>query len=226
MLTFVFLILVILAAIGGLVALVGYIENAQRDAFQALAARRGWSLNIAKRSMGRPPVLRLSSRGGPEWEARGRHVPGDRGAFRTARTTEFIGQDPRWQDGTLFIGSDHVDWPEDTRPPNAEAIDDILRRRIVGQGRAADITTLTRRPAPEGIAAYTTTDPGFRFDFDELAALWRDWPPRGPGADGYPTLQFGPEGLWLHLPHGTRTADDMEAFVDFALTLGRLFSDR
>lgn len=226
MLTAVFLILLVLAAVGGLIALMSYIEVAQRDAFQALAARRGWSLNIAKRTLGRPPGLRISPRGGPEWEARVRHIPGDRSTFRYVKTTEFIGQDPRWPDGTVFIGSDHIDWTDDTKHPDADSIDDLLRRRIVGHGRAADITSLSRRPTPDGIAAYTTTDPGFRFDFEDLAALWHDWSPRGPGADGYPTVQFGPEGLWLHLPYGCRSADDMEAFIDFALTLGRLFSER
>lgn len=226
MLTYVLVIILALGVSAGLLGLWRYYEHTQRDAFQALAARRGWSLTLTERALGRPPLLRLSSRGGPEWEARARRVPGDRSLFRKVQTTEFIGQEPRWPDGALFVGSDQVPWPDDSAPPTAEDLHEALLRRIVGQGRHADLTNLTRLETPTGIAAFTTSDPGRRFDFEELANLWQSWRPRGPLGDGYPILQMGPEGIWVRLEHGTRTSHDMESFVDFALTAGRLVKDR
>ena len=189
-------------------------EQARREAFQALAARRGWSFTMTDQKLGRPGVLRLSSRSGPGWTVESRRDaatgPGTRGSDVM---TEFRAEDPRWPEGLLILA-----------PPQgaggAPAAADPVRAWLA-PGDADGMTRLagTLTPQPTDLpVTLLASDPGLpRIDLAELAAALTRWTPQIAGERGHPVLMLGPDGLQLRLRHAITAAERMEAFVDLGL---------
>ncbi len=178
-------------------------ETQQREALSALAARRGLTLQVTPQSLGRPSLMRLSSRGGPEWTVQSRGG----GAASAPPLLEFAGQEPVWRDGYVFIAS--------------EAFLDRSQRDIVGDGMGADLSGLEPFETDQPLTIYATTSPRLRVDLGDMARLWQQWPDRAPGITAAPIAMLGPEGLRLQLRSAVWTADQMEAFIDMALDVGR-----
>lgn len=198
-----FLLLVPLAAGAAAVAYaVVQRRRVQRDeAFQALAARRGWSLTISGEKLGRPATLRLAARSGPGWTARATRA--GRGEALSAQPgTEFAIDEPSWPDGLFVIG------PGPDQPGTLA--------RTLGGDLAKYAEVLRAVPLDDGFALYTTADLPPRFDVPAIArhlAAWDD--------TARPILILGPEGMRLRLRRDTTRADRMEAFIDLALDLVR-----
>jgi len=199
-------------------------ETSRREALQALAARRGWALNISSEYLGRPGMLRLSPRGGPAWTVETRALASlVESAAAGRQATEYLAEEPRWPEGILVICPP---LPEEFAPqdggrpfdgPEARA---FLAARL-GQSFARSTTGLSAWPAPEGMALLCTQDPVPRFDPPAMARALDLW---GLEAGRRPVVVFGPEGLRLHLPEGLRRAGQMERFIDLAHELGRLLT--
>jgi hypothetical protein len=174
----------------------------QRDeAFQALAARRGWSLTILGEQLGRPAALRLAARSGPGWTARATRA-GRGEALATQPGTEFTIDEPSWPDGLFVIG------PASDPPGNLA--------RTLGGDLAKYAEVLRALPLDHGLSLYTTADLPPRFDIAAIARRLADWddPAR-------PILILGPDGMRLRLRRDTTHADRMESFIDLALDLVR-----
>ena len=196
-------------------------QTARREAFQALAARRGWSLTVSDQVLGRPAVLRLASRSGPAWTAETRTRPRSTDGTPEVRTTEFEAGETRWTDGLLVIGA----------APAAET--EVQARLLLGvaegpQGQrmlsetlgermAADAEALSPRPASPGLIVLASAPPEGRLDLDEVAAILTEWEPVLADERGLPVLILGRDGLRLRLRHDLQRPEVMERFVDFAL---------
>jgi len=200
------------AAAAALVWIVAERRRAARDeAFQSLAARRGWSLTISDQKLGRPPSLRLAARSGPGWTARATRA-GHGGARPIQAGTEFESDEPRWPDGLFVIGPA----PQPVQPDNPEGQRAIAR--MLGEDVAKYCAVLRHAPLDHGLALYTTADLPPRFDIPAIARRLSAW--EGSRRTG-PILLLGPEGLRLRLREDTTRADRMEAFIDLALDLTR-----
>ncbi len=200
-------------------------EVRKHEDFQALAARRGWSLTQNEQTLGRPAILRLTARSGPGWQAEARlsNTAGEAGPQR--RITEWRCEEPRWRDGTLIIG------PAIAGGDTAIAAQ-VLTRLDGPQGRRA-IQRLTGgrlgfeaeglRPVegPELLTVLATTNPHRRVDLADLGKLFAGWKPARQGDEGQPILILSPGGMRLRLRHDIRDADRMEAFIDLALATVR-----
>ncbi len=209
----------------GMVLWMRLYEVRRHAAFEALAARRGWSLSLSGRTLGRPATLRLTARSGPGWQAEARlsSATGDSGPQR--RITEWSCDEPRWTEGTLIIGPaipegataiaaqvlTHLDGPQGRR----------MLQRLTGGRLGFEAAGLRPIDGPEALTVFATADPRRRVDLADVAKLFDAWQPSRPGDDGQPILILSPGGLRLRLRHDTRTADRMEAFIDLALASAR-----
>lgn len=221
------LALLTLAATGLAVLWFKKSQEAQREAFEALAARRGWSLHITTQSLGRPALLRLSARGGPQWTARSLAVPGDTTGASQSRMTEYTGEEPRWSQGTLFIGpsaplSQSPDGPHPASPAQQET---WIRDYIIGDGMGADLSGLAPISGPGHLSIHASADPKLRVDIAEMGKLWAAWQPMGP-KQALPIVMLGPNGMRVRLWHATKSADQLERLIDFAFTVSRTIGDR
>lgn len=214
---------VFLALAGG----IGYLwlrlhETSRREALQALAARRGWALTISEEKLGRPGVLRLMPRGGPTWTVETRNTP-DAPAQPirpAAQTTEFLTDEPRWEDGLIVIAG-----PLSGVTPAAAdgSLDNdagrTLVRQLLGPAPAGYAAHLRPWPGPDSATVLATAAPTPRIDLSDMGKHMASWTgdPRTP-----PVIVLGPDGLRLHLPVGLRRADQMERFIDFALETARI----
>jgi hypothetical protein len=209
--------------IAGLYLLEQSMQSRKREAFQALAARRGWSLTISEQKLGRPPVLRLSARSGLGWQVEvRRNLTGPR-AGAAVQMTEFHSEGKEWPDGLLLIGPPSPEAGAESNP--LQELDNPQGRRILARVLGDDLakyaTVLTHYPALPAITVFATASPTPRFDLGDLAKAMGGWKPRMAGERGRPVVMFGPDGLRLRLRHGTHRADHMEEFIDFALEIAR-----
>ena len=222
-------VFIIITALLGLAALgLGVIwlrkrQEANREAFEALAARRGWSLKLTEQSLGRPALLRLASRGGPEWSVQSTGTQSQSSPAPKTRMTDFVGDEPRWSDGYVFFGPVPPQDPEN--PLSDAAAEAWVRTHIIADGMGADLNGLERIQSPDNICVFATHNPSLRADLSDLSKLWKAWDPATKSGTA-PIAMLGPEGLRVRLWSGANTADHMEAFVDFALDVGRIIGDR
>lgn len=199
-------------------------QATRREGLQALAARRGWALNISTEYLGRPGMLRLSPRGGPAWSVETRALSSlIESASSRAKATEYLAGEPHWDEGTLVITPP---LPATLTPTaGGQALDSDVGREWLaarlGKGFAHTAPGLAAWPAPDGIGLLCTQDPLPRFDPPAIArAIDTLWPRREPR----PVMVFSPEGLRLHLPEGLHRAEQMEKFIDLAHELARLLT--
>jgi hypothetical protein len=193
----------------------------QREAYQALAARRGWSLTISEQKLGRPAILRLSARSGSGWHTESRLDAGDKQGMPRFLTTEFSAPEPHWPDGCLVL-TPGLMAPDPAEPLPQGRSRLSLDARIslaVPSGIAAQLQTF---PAPPALTVQATIDPVHRFDLEALAKAMTDWEPQRRSSDGQPVILISPEGFRVRLSHGMRRADQMESFIDFALEVIRV----
>jgi len=220
------LLLVLAAGAGaGLVLWLHHRTTAEREAFQALAARRGWSLTISEQKLGRPASLRLTARSGSGWQAEARRLTHDVSGAPITLTTEFTADEPHWSDGMLLIGPPV---PAETMALLREVLDTPastaalkLLTQLFGEDPTIDMSTLRLYPGPAEVTVLATADPAHRIDLPDLAQAITDWTPHLPGDKGLPIVILGPDGLRVRLRHGTRRADQMESFIDFSLDIAR-----
>ncbi|MBW7921736.1 MAG: hypothetical protein H3C51_06515 [Rubellimicrobium sp.] len=199
-------------------------QTSRREGLQALAARRGWALNISGEYLGRPGMLRLSPRGGPAWTVETRALASlIESAAAGQQATEYVADEPRWPGGLLIL------LPPLPAPPAAGdagrgfdgSEDRAWLAERLGKGFVRTAPGLFAWPAPAGIGLLCTQEPVPRFDPPALARALDLW---ATGHAARPVVVFGPEGLRLHLPEGLRRADQMERFVDLAHELARLLT--
>ena len=200
-------------------------QTIQREAFQALAARRGWSLTIAEQKLGRPAILRLTARSGRGWHCESRLSAGPDYRRPEYLTTAFAAEDPRWAEGHLVLTARPLP-PDDNTAATAglpqgkshlslqDRVDLALPDALAGQ--------LQSFPSAPGLNAQATSDPAHRFDLTALANVVADWPLQQTTVDGQPLILIGPDGFQLQVSHGMRRADQMEPFIDFALDIIRV----
>jgi hypothetical protein len=208
--------ILLLAPLAAAVTGAGWVALARRrtardEAFQALAARRGWSLTISDQKLGRPPSLRLAARSGPGWTARATRA--GRGDARPIQAgTEFAVDEPRWTDGLFVIGPA----PDTASLQSAEG--QRALSRALGDDVAKYAAVLRHAPLDDGFALYATADLPPRFDIPATVRRLAAW--EGTQASR-PILILGPEGMRLRLRQDTTRADRMERFIDLALDLAR-----
>lgn len=199
-------------------------DTSRREALQALAARRGWALNISSEDLGRPGMLRLSPRGGPAWTVETRALSSlVESAAAGRQATEYLAEEPHWPGGLLVLCPplpDNLAATENGRPFDTPEARDWLAARL-GKGFARSSTGLSAWPAPEGMGLLCTQEPVPRFDPPAIARALDAW---NGESTRRPVVVFGPEGLRLHLPEGLRRADQMERFIDLAHELARLLT--
>lgn len=199
-------------------------DTSRREALQALAARRGWALNISSEYLGRPGMLRLSPRGGPAWTVETRALASlVESAAAGRQATEYLAEEPHWPGGLLVLCPplpETLAATEDGRPFDTPEARDWLAARL-GQGFVRSSTGLSAWPAPEGMGLLCTQEPAPRFDPPAIARALDTW---NSGSTRRPVVVFGPEGLRLHLPEGLRRAEQMERFIDLAHELARLLT--
>lgn len=219
----VLVVCVFLALAGGIAYLwLRLHETSRREALQALAARRGWALTISEEKLGRPGVLRLMPRGGPTWtvETRNTGTALERPWRPVAQSTEFLTDDPRWDEGMIVIAGPLA---EGTRPEGEGAPQNdpgrALIERLLGPETAAHAPLLQLWSAPGGATVLASAPPTPRIDLSDMGKHMAAWAgdSRTP-----PVIVLGPDGLRLHLPVGLRRADQMERFIDFALETARI----
>jgi hypothetical protein len=200
----------------------------QREAFQALAARRGWSLTISEQKLGRPAILRLTARSGRGWHCESRLDPGHDPAQHQGKpgyhTTEFTAEEPRWPDGCLVLTPERAKpalapLPAQSATMRSDASVETRINLAIPPGIAAQLRLFD---APPGMAAKASTDPVHRFDLEALTKVMVAWEPQQRKSDGEPVILISPEGFRVRLSHGMHRADQMEPFIDFALELIRV----
>ncbi len=196
----------------------------QREAFQALAARRGWSLTISEQKLGRPAILRLTARSGSGWHSESRLDSGDQQGARSYLTTVFSAEDPHWPEGCVVLIPSPITEPSGQNPaplPQGRSMQSLSTRANLAlpAGLQAQLRSF---PAPPGLSVQATDDPAHRFDLDALAKVMTAWAPQQRSSDGQPVIQISPEGFRVQVSHGMRRADEMEQFIDFALEVIRV----
>jgi hypothetical protein len=202
-------------------------EIANHEAMQALAARRGWSFNVSKQTLGRPAVLRLSARSGVHWQAEARRLaPATPIGGATGQTTDFRGPDPVWSEGLLVVGRISADALKEQAHQMLDGARGHSAQKLLGQAAGAAVLPLidglAAQPAPDGLTILATEDPSRVADFKDIAKLIRDWPAQRSTDKGQPVLILGPDGFRMRLGHGTSSADQMEQFIDLALAICRV----
>lgn len=217
---------IVLAIAAGLWGLTAY-EQKRVEALEALAARRGWSLNLTKQSLGHPSILRLTPKSGPAWQVEVRHHPG-RGGKPGRSVTLFHAPGTTWDDGLMIIGPS-------MGAENAEIAGAILRqfdnqvarallRRVVGQDTGDHIPDLTAWDQSETHTLFASSDPALRTDLKDLTKVYADWTPMKSGEAGQPVMVLNGTGLRTGLGHGLHNAAKLETFIDYAIRLNRHFS--
>ena len=185
------------AAFGGAVAFWRRaIDDDRQEELRAMAARRGWSLHVGGRGLGRAGTLRLASRGGHAWAVEMR-ADGD------GVVTAYEADSPVWPEGTLLAVKGPVE-------PKGVA-------RALGPELARMAQGLVPVPGVEGALLLSDADPSRRMILGDLARVLAGW--SGPGR---PVLALSPEGLRLTLRGRMDRASRMEAFVDLAFDLSRV----
>ncbi|SMY07938.1 hypothetical protein [Flavimaricola marinus] len=202
-------------------------EIANHEAMQALAARRGWSLNVSNQSLGRPAVLRLSARSGVHWQAEARRLaPTTPFGGATGQTTDFRGPEPIWPEALLVIGPSGRDALVDQAHQMLDGTSGGSAQKLLGQAASAAvlpmIDQLTAQPAPDGVSILATQDPSRAFDLKDIAKLIREWSAQRANDMSQPIVILGPDGFRMRLGHGTSSAEQMEQFIDLALAIGRV----
>lgn len=224
-----FLLLVVLAAlaVAGVLYVAGHKQKERREAFEAMAARRGWSFTLTNQSLGRPAMLRLASRQGLSWTAQSlRHAESASGG-PPIRTTEFESAEPRWNDDLLVIGPAIDPALAGMATTLLAQLDGPMMQRLIGRmidlsGPEAQLLTRLRPAATDGTAlTLSSGDPTRRVDLPALVRAIAAWEPRVSGDAGHPVVVLGPQGLRIRLRHGIDRADHMEAFVDYCLGIAR-----
>lgn len=175
-------------------------QTRQRDALQAMAARRGWSLTWTAGDFGRAPQLRLQPRGGLPWTL----------DVRDGRI-DYAADEPSWAEGRLIA----------TAADSLAVVRSSFGRDVAGDraGRALTATTLPDRS--ETVLIEADADPARRVVLTDLAHALRR------GADALaastPAVALGPGGFRVEAPVAPTDADRIETFVDHAQELARLF---
>ena len=206
-------------------------QTVQREAFQALAARRGWSLTISEQKLGRPAILRLTARSGRGWHCESRLHGGPDHGMPDYLTTEFVAEEPQWPEGSLVLTAatadstvsdpalSDPDAPNTLRPGKSKL---TMADRVSLALKVEEASQLRPYPAPLGLDARATCDPAHQFDLDALAEVLAVWPAQYDDTDGQPIIQIGPLGFRVQVNHGMDRADQMESFIDLALNLIRV----
>jgi hypothetical protein len=226
MVSLVLLVVIAFAAGAGLVLIQTQSQGRQREAFQALAAQRGWSFNVSEQKLGRPALLRLTSRSGHGWTVVTRHVTSGLPGSTQHLASEYESDEPHWSEGHLVISPP---LPPEAQAMLAEALnspDSAESQKVVGRLLGEDIARYTAVlrfvPNVANLTLLATHDPPQRPDFGDIAKLMDMWKQQAPGEKGRLVLILGPEGMRLRLRHGIKRADQMERFIDLALDLGRM----
>jgi len=219
--------LLVLIALGLAVAVVALWlrlrQSTQREALQALVARRGWGLSLTGLRLGRPALLRIAPRAGHNWQVtvRGESVEGLR--LKTPpQSTEFTAEEPQWADGLLVItpilpeadaaALAHLDSPEGQ----------ALLARMLGEDMSGYAAVLRHFPGPEPLTILASADPAHRVDRGDLSKVVAAWAAQAPQAEAMAIMILSRDGFRLRLRHGIARADRMEAYIDLALDLIRI----
>jgi hypothetical protein len=223
-LIFAFLVVV---STGAMIVYLRQRDLTRREAIEALAARRGWSLMITSQSLGRPSILRLSSRSGPAWQAETKRFEARSGA-KAQNITEYHSTATSWADNLMIIchvaGDGSADPSLLAGDAEGDAIDEGGIRSLVGHDIGESIPQLQVWHAHDNMIVYASTDPSLRVDLGDLAKVFLDWEPLKSGPRGQPVAILGSSGLRVRLRHAVNGADGLERFVDYGTGLYRLFS--
>ncbi|MBM1219267.1 hypothetical protein JQU17_03580 [Ponticoccus sp. SC2-23] len=230
MMTILWALIVLLLIVITISLLIVYLrqrDQTRREAIEALAARRGWSLMITSQSLGRPSILRLASRSGPAWQAETKRFEA-RSGVKAENITEYHSTATSWADNLMIIchrpGDSAGEAGGATSASNTGAIDQDEVRALVGQDIGDSIPPLQVWPAHERMIVYASADPSFRVDLGDLAKVFLDWEPLKAGPRGQIVVILGNSGLRVRLRHSVNGADGLERFVDYSTGLYRLFS--
>lgn len=231
MMTVLWALIVALLVVITISALIVYLrqrDQTRREAIEALAARRGWSLMITSQSLGRPSILRLSSRSGPAWQAETKRFEA-RSGTKAQNITEYHSTATSWADNLMILCHRPLDGSGDPASAGAltggsDAIDEAGIRALVGQEIGDSIPPLQLWQAHDEMIVYASADPSLRTDLGDLAKVFLDWDPLKAGPRGQPVVILGNSGLRIRLRHSVNGADGLERFVDYSTGLYRLFS--
>jgi len=217
--------LLVLIALGLAVAVVALWlrlrQATQREALQALAARRGWGLSITGQRLGRPSVLRLSPRAGHTWLVTVRGEPVDGLQLRQPpQSTEFTAEEPQWADGLLVIAPLLQDSAALSRLDSPEG--QALLARMLGDDMVGYAAVLRHYPGAEPITVLASADPAHRIDRGDIGKMFATWAAQAPQSDAMAVMILGSDGFRLRLRTGIARADRMEAYIDLALDLVRI----
>lgn len=220
-------VLLVVIATGVLIVYLRQRDLTRREAIEALAARRGWSLMITSQSLGRPSVLRLSSRSGPAWQAEIKRFEARSGA-KAQNITEYHSTATSWSDNLMIICHRSGDTSSETTGPvpdnESGLIDHDEIRALVGQDIGDSIPPLQVWSVNEQMIVYASADPSLRADMGDLAKVFLEWEPLKAGPRGQTVVILGNSGLRVRLRHSVNGADGLERFVDYATGLYRMFS--
>jgi hypothetical protein len=226
--------LLVLLAIGLAIAVVALWLRlsavTRREALQALAARRGWALNLTEGKLGRPAALRLQPRGGSGWQVTARRESAPGIALRPkSEATDYEAPDPDWPDGLLVIGPTLPlggGLPETPTSPTTldGPVGQAILARLLGADHVRLGPDLQPFAGPVGLVVVATTDPTHRIDLAEVGKLYLAYGEREPDPACWPAMMLGADGFSLRLRHEVKRADKMEAFIDFAQDLSRILS--
>lgn len=206
---------------------IGTLQARSREAFQTMAARRGWSLTISDEKLGRPAVLRLSSRGGMGWQVEVRQrTSSKRASGRRLAATEFHTDEKSCPEGMVTIGPPiprAVAQAAGVLLGDLERLQSTALARFMGEDLARQVSALRPLPGPDTISVFASADDqAARLDLEAVADAVSAWYERIGRVQGLqPLIMLGPDGLRVRLPAALHRADRMEAFVDMSLAIAR-----
>lgn len=202
------------------------VDAARIEEFQALAARRGWALNVKEQRLGRPAVMRLSPRAGGTWLLETRLHGSNSVGSGELQYTEFNITTPFWLEGTMVIGPQI---PDDTAALSnfiADKMDGPMGERllgqIIGEHSAADAAGLSLHDGPDTLTILANTRPGLRFDLVAVARCMASWNQQSDDIKDHPIVIVNRDGLNVRLRQAIGRADKMEEFIDMSLELARI----
>lgn len=211
-----------LAAVALAVAFGRHRQTVRREAFEALAARRGWSFTLTRQSLGRPGTLRLAARHGLDWSILvDRDEEDSRRTRPLSRTTRFLAPDCRWDQGLMLI----VPAEMLAHPPEAAQQRDATRHfaQALPADTDPDLCAALQPVQSDGNwVLLASTDPTRRFDLRQILDAMDHWRESAPGATARVHLSIGPQGVSVILRHAIARADRMERFVDFGIGIARM----
>ncbi|MCC5975179.1 MAG: hypothetical protein JJT81_14155 [Rubellimicrobium sp.] len=219
------LVLLAMAAAGWYA--IGTLQARSREAFQTMAARRGWALTISDEKLGRPAVLRLSARGGMGWQVEVRQrTSSRRGPRKSLEATEFHTDEKTCPEGMVAIGPPI---PRAMMQAAGVLLGDLERlqstalARFMGEDLARQVTALRPCPGPDNLSVFASSeDLVARLDLAAISEAIVAWHERIGRTQGLQTLiLLGPDGLRIRLPAAVHRADRMEAFVDLCLAVAK-----